>query len=421
MSVTASASESAGLDQSERLCVISSDSHVGPTMEQLRPYCPSKLHREFDAFFQRATELGRAPTAGNAQAADHRAQMLAQVAGSGEHDPDERLRNMDRDGVAADVVFHGSQNLNPLPFGYGGRGDRAEEAEGIQIYNRWLADFCSVRPARHKGLAQLPGWDPEACVRTAEWAKSAGLGGVNLPTMRLEDVSWPAYTDLVWEPLWSACEALDIPLVNHGAADLNLYRDPGPGRYALVLADGPWLARRVTWWLMFGGVFERHPGLKFIITEQPGDWPKYEIDYLQSVYESSAQHELRKVMHRSPTEIFRTNIFVGASFMSNREARMFLDLGIEDRAMWGSDYPHIEGTWPWTIHSLHATFDGIDPESIRKMLSENAAKAYGFDLAALQGIADTIGPTLDEVRNPPPKPAPGPRYSLGFRSLGAWS
>ena len=55
------------------------------------------------------------------------------------------------------------------------------------------------------------------------------------------------------------------------------------------------------------------------------------------------------------------------------------------------------------------------------MLSENAAKAYGFDLAALQGIADTIGPTLDEVRNPPPKPAPGPRYSLGFRSLGAWS
>ena len=269
-------------------------------MEQLRPYCPPKLLRSSTPSSSGRPKLGRAPTAGNAQAADHRAQMLAQVARSGEHDPAERLRNMDRDGVAADVMFHGSQNLNPLPFGYGGRGDRAEEAEGIQIYNRWLADFCSVQPVRHKGLAQLPGWDPEACVRTAEWAKSAGLGGVNLPTMRLEDLTWPAYTDTVWESLWSACEGLEIPLVNHGAADLNLYRDPGPGRYALVLADGPWLARRVTWWLMFGGVFERHPGLKFIITEQPGDWPKYEIDYLQSVYESGAQHELRKVMHRSP-------------------------------------------------------------------------------------------------------------------------
>src|SRR5215471_6899484 len=167
MSVTATASEGADPLQVGRLCVISSDSHVGPTMEQLRPYCPARLLPEFDSFFQKATELARAPTAGIAQAEDHRAQMLAHVARSGEHDPDERLRNMDRDGVAADVIFHGSQNLNPLPFGYGGRGDRAQEAEGIQMYNRWLADFCSVQPARHKGLAQLPGWDPEACVRTA--------------------------------------------------------------------------------------------------------------------------------------------------------------------------------------------------------------------------------------------------------------
>jgi predicted TIM-barrel fold metal-dependent hydrolase len=421
MSVTGTAPGIEGHRQSERLCVISSDAHVGPTMEQLRPYCPEKLRPEFDAFYQRAAEVGRAPTAGNTQAAEHREQMLAHVERSGEHDPDERLINMDRDGVAAEVVFHGSQNLNPLPFGYGGRGDRAQEAEGIQIYNRWLADFCSVQPARHKGLAQLPGWDPEGCVRTAEWARSAGLGGINLPTMRLEDLSWPAYTDPVWEPLWAASEVLDMPLVNHGAADLNLYRDPGPGRYALVLADGPWLARRVTWWLMFGGVFERHPRLKFIITEQPGEWPKYEIDYLQSVYESGAQHELRKVMHRSPAEIFRTNIFVGASFMSNREARMFVDLGIEGRALWGSDYPHIEGTWPWTLHALHATFDGVGPDSIRKMLSENAATAYGFELDALRPVADRIGPTLEEVRHPPGEPVPELRYSLAFRSSGAWS
>jgi Amidohydrolase len=89
--------------------------------------------------------------------------------------------------------------------------------------------------------------------------------------------------------------------------------------------------------------------------------------------------------------------------------------------MWGSDYPHIEGTWPWTLHSLHETFDGIDPKSIRKMLSDNAAKAYGFDLEALRRVADRVGPTLDEVRNPPAEPAPELRYSLGFRTSGAWS
>ena len=82
----------------------------------------------------------------------------------------------------------------------------------------------------------------------------------------------------------------------------------------------------------------RLPELKFLITEQPGDWPKYEIDYLQSVYESGAQHRLRDVMHRSPGDLPHQPL-CGGQFHVNREAKMFVDLGFEDRAMWGSDYP----------------------------------------------------------------------------------
>jgi predicted TIM-barrel fold metal-dependent hydrolase len=270
-------------------------------------------------------------------------------------------------------------------------------------------------------LAQLPGWDPQACVRSVEWVASAGLGGVNLPGMRLEDPTWPAYTNPVWEPFWSACESMRVPLVNHGAAELNLYRDDlGPGRYALVLADCPWLQRRVTWWLMFGGVFERHPDLKLIITEQPGDWPKYEIDYLQSVYESGAQHQLRTVMKRSPKEIFRSNIYVGASFMSGHEANMFVELGIDDRVLWGSDYPHIEGTWPWTLQSLQTTFRGIAPLHVKKMTCDNAVAAYGFDKERLRTVADRVGPTIRQLQQTADAPAEL-RYGLGFRRSGAWS
>jgi predicted TIM-barrel fold metal-dependent hydrolase len=419
--MTAVVDRASGPALDERLCVVSCDTHVGPTMEQMRPYCARQLLDDFDAFARQAEELATAPTAGNAQGGDHREQMLARVARSGEHDPYERSKDMDRDGVAADVIFHGSQNLNPLPFGYGGRGDRVLEAEGIQIYNRWLADFCSVEPARHLGLAQLPGWDPAACTSTVEWVRSAGLGGVNLPSMRLEDLTWPAYTDPVWESFWSACESLGVPLVNHGAADLNLYRDLGPGRFALVLADGPWLVRRVMWWLMFGGVFERHPGLRLIMTEQPGDWPRYEVDYLQSVYESGTQRHLRTLMKRSPKDIFRSNIYVGGSFMSNREAHMFVELGIEDRVMWGSDYPHIEGTWPLSVVALRMTFEGIAPRTINKMLCENAGAAYGFGLDELKSVAQRIGPTLSEVLQPVDAPPTGMPYSNAFRRSGAWS
>jgi predicted TIM-barrel fold metal-dependent hydrolase len=405
----------------KRLCIISCDTHVGPTMEQLRPYCKRELLDDFDAFALEATTLATAPTAGNVQGGDHRRQMLAHVANSGEHDHDERLKDMDRDGISAEVIFHGSQNMNPLPFGFGGIGDRRLEAEGIQIYNRWLADFCSVAPARHIGLAQLPGWDPEACARTVEWVRAAGLGGVNLPSMHLEDLTWPPYTDLVWEPFWSACVANGVPLVNHGASDLRLYRDIGPTQFALVLADGPWLVRRVMWWLMFGLVFERHPKLRLIMTEQPGDWPKYEIAYLQSVYESGTQREIRPLMTRSPVEIFHTNVFVGASFMSNREAKMFVELGLQHRVMWGSDYPHIEGSWPRSLKSLQMAFEGIDPETVERYLCKNATTAYGFELDDLDGVANRIGPTLRQVLTPTEgRPVEMP-YSNAFRRSGAWS
>jgi predicted TIM-barrel fold metal-dependent hydrolase len=66
--------------------------------------------------------------------------------------------------------------------------------------------------------------------------------------------------------------------------------------------------------------------------------------------------------------------------------------------MWGSDYPHLEGTWPNTLKALRETFSTYPEEEVRAMLGENAARVYGFDADALQRVADEIGPTLAEIR-----------------------
>jgi len=69
--------------------------------------------------------------------------------------------------------------------------------------------------------------------------------------------------------------------------------------------------------------------------------------------------------------------------------------------MWGSDYPHIEGTFPNSVLSLRHALEGVESEEfIRAVLGENAATVYGFDLKALQTVADRIGPTMDELRAP---------------------
>ena len=60
--------------------------------------------------------------------------------------------------------------------------------------------------------------------------------------------------------------------------------------------------------------------------------------------------------------------------------------------MWGSDYPHPEGTWPNTGKYLKDTFGGFPEEDGRKILGDNAVAFYGLDRERLQQVADEIGP-----------------------------
>ena len=65
--------------------------------------------------------------------------------------------------------------------------------------------------------------------------------------------------------------------------------------------------------------------------------------------------------------------------------------------MWGSDYPHDEGTFPYTREAIRQRFSDVDETDMRKLLAGNAAELYGFDLDALAPIAAAVGPTVDEL------------------------
>ncbi|MEI2697507.1 MAG: amidohydrolase family protein [Microthrixaceae bacterium] len=71
-----------------------------------------------------------------------------------------------------------------------------------------------------------------------------------------------------------------------------------------------------------------------------------------------------------------------------------------DRMMWGSDYPHNEGTFPHTREALRQRFSDVDEAAMRMLLADNAAALYGFDLDALAPIAARVGPTVGELRVP---------------------
>ena len=94
-----------------------------------------------------------------------------------------------------------------------------------------------------------------------------------------------------------------------------------------------------------------------------------------------------------PTEYFARQCHLGASFLPAHEAKDRHAIGV-DKLMWGSDYPHLEGTWPNTMDALRATFGTMPEDEVRRILGTNARDLYGFDAALLDEVAAKIGPSL---------------------------
>jgi hypothetical protein len=76
-------------------------------------------------------------------------------------------------------------------------------------------------------------------------------------------------------------------------------------------------------------------------------------------------------------------------------------VGLE-KVMWGSDYPHKEGSMPFTLEALRASFAGVDHDEVQAMLGRNAAAVYGFDYDALRVLANQVGPLVADVDRPLP-------------------
>jgi hypothetical protein len=77
------------------------------------------------------------------------------------------------------------------------------------------------------------------------------------------------------------------------------------------------------------------------------------------------------------------------------------EIGV-DRIMWGTDYPHTEGTYPYTRENLRLSFAGMEPAEIQQLVGGNAAKVYGFDMEKLGEVAARVGPTHAEIAVPLP-------------------
>jgi predicted TIM-barrel fold metal-dependent hydrolase len=381
----------------EAYTIISADTHAGGSHAQYREYLDPAFRDDFDAW----REKYRNPYK-DLKDTDLRIRNW---------DTERRWADQERDGVVAEVLFPNTIPpffpsfvlfaAPPSPEDY------AHRLAGIRAHNRWLADLVAEHPQRRAGIGQIFLNDLDDAIADVRWIKDHDLrGGVLLPNIP-PDVKWikplhhPDY-----DPLWAVCEELQIPVSTHGGTGTPEYAKT-PSSAVLMIAEVPFYSQRPLQQLIVGGVFERFPRLKFVITEAGCSWVPgllARLDHLLGgIRQNGAIGELRfapdTVLPLSATEYFHRNVWVGVSQPSPDDAAVVARLGW-DHFMWGSDYPHDEGTYPFTREHLRQLFHSTPESELRAFLGGNAAALYNFDLNALAPLAKEFGPTPDEIAAP---------------------
>ncbi len=415
---------------SERALIISSDGHAMPKMRDYRPYLAAHLRESFDEFCDFYEEFGRPPM----DPAHLRGRLDPDVVDQWERDlwntgrlegcgdPVKRLREMEREGIAAEVLFPDfgmpfeafgppsqtmRQGTSGLKFTGWPTRTREQIDEGNKAHNRWLVDYVATAPERFCAMAVTTFNDVDAAIKELRWARENGLRGVLLPTFSTEvPLFHPEH-----EPIWSALEELEMPVNSHVAISSTQPRAgfqniPDP-RVAVPLSSKDMMAKchDVLGHFIWSGILERHPNLRVAFTEQGSGWV---INALQGMDYTWGGSYLRQDSHgvvpRKPSEYWERQCFLGSSLFSQAEMEARHQIGL-DQMLLGMDYPHHEGTFAMggTTEYLRATLGaaGVPADEAKLMLSGNAVARWGFHEAVLRPLADRIGPPVDLILTPP--------------------
>ncbi len=278
---------------------------------------------------------------------------------------DLRLKDQDRDGVQAEVLYG--------VLGSSGRLNDPEAAlEMLRIYNDWLHDFCSRAPDRLVGLANLPNYNMEESVAEAMRCAKRGVRGLDIANRPDMTPLWDEH----WEPLWKFGHETGIPLHFHtiGGRSPDVTKFPAHVQrriFAVHITGFQMHMSTMLMGLIFSGAPERYPNLKIVIGEAGLGWIPYVLQHMDLEWEDQFKDLDLKM---KPSEYWHRQFY--ATYQTDPVGIELLKHLGEDNVMWGSDFPHPDGIWPDSQQFLTEELTGVPAEVRRKIVRDNAVKLY---------------------------------------------
>lgn len=298
-------------------------------------------------------------------------------------DPEQRLRDMDRDGIDAEIIFpNKGLSMWATP-------DPTFAMAQCRVWNTWAWEMFGPYNDRMSPVAALATGDLEGSIAEVRRVAKLGFRSLTLPCKPIwgaHDVGHPNYNLPHFDPLWEVIQDAGLPITFH----VSTGRDPRASR-----GNGGAIINYVTHSLSptiepvanlcSSGVFERFSGLRFATIEAGIGWVPWLLDAMDEAY---LKHHMwvRPKMQGLPSDYFRAH--GAATFQEDRAGlELAKSYNLTDNFMWANDYPHHEGTWPHSAEAIERTMGMLDDVQRAKILGLNAAKFFGFPVPADKQLA----------------------------------
>jgi predicted TIM-barrel fold metal-dependent hydrolase len=300
--------------------------------------------------------------------------------------PQQRLSDMDTDGIEAAVMFGGG----PL-----GTSNSELYIASFEAYNRWLCDFCATDRKRLVGVAYLPMRTVEETLKLVRQAAKLGFRTVNIPAFpqsadgittvaKIEAIASGqvaaltgnpsgdrTYAQPEFDPLWAEIQDLDLTVTIHLGGRIPRFGVqehflPDMVMSKLAMAEPIAIA-------IFGGIFQRFPKLRFVSVESGVGWFSWMAEYMDRTWEKQRFWTDSKLTEK-PSFYMDQNVY--GSFINDRLGVICRNEPGGRNIMWSSDYPHSETTFPNSRDVIARDFVGVPEEDIRMIVAERARRLY---------------------------------------------
>jgi len=284
-----------------------------------------------------------------------------------------RLEDMELEGIDAEICFPS------LGLWLYALADAEAEAASARLYNDWNDSFLGGHPGRFVRCGMLPVLDFSNTVAELEYLASKGFTAAMLPAASPPGL--PKYNDAAWDVVFAKGAALGIVFVMHtgtGLESVIVERGPGAGiiNYTNQMTD----AQQSAMYLVAGGVLDRNPGAKVAFIESGASWLVALAERMDEVEEAHSNFVFPKLSRRC-SQIIDDQVW--ASFQHDRSCIVAAGAGLAGakNVMWGSDYPHAEGTFPISRRIVDDLFDGLNVSDAtrRDVLGLNAARLFRIE------------------------------------------